>query len=67
MYRERWERLTEIRNRYLNNIYHTRRSQGDRKRIRMALSKGGDKLTKAMSDTLNRPYERNTYMGLSNG
>lgn len=67
MYRERWERLSDIRNRYLNNIYRTRRSQGDRKRIRMALSKGGNELSKAMSDTLDRKYERNTYMGLSNG
>lgn len=66
MTRERFQRATEVRDRYLNNIYRTRRSQGDRKRIRQALSKGGDELSKAMAEILNRGYDRNTYMGNSN-
>lgn len=67
MYKERWDRLTEIRNRYMDNIYRTRRSQSDRKRIRMALKDGGDGLSRAMSDIMERKYERNTYMGLNTG
>ena len=67
MYRERWERLTEIRNRYMDNIYRTRRSQSDRKRIRQALKTGGDNLSKAMTGIMERKYERNAYMGLNVG
>ena len=67
MYKERWDRLTEIRNRYIDNIYRTRRSQADRKRIRLALRKGGPDLEKAMGDILERQYDKNTYMGLGTG
>lgn len=67
MTRERYDRLTEIRRRYMDNIYRTRRSQGDRKRIRKALRQGGDTLSKAMSDIMERKYDRNTYMGLNTG
>ena len=67
MTKERFERVTETRSRYLSNIYKTRRSQGDRKRIRIALSKGGPELDKAMTDIMERKYDRNTYMGLNQG
>ena len=67
MTRERWQRVTDTKERYLANIYNTRRSQGDRKRIRTALSKGGEELARAMEETLSRGYERKTYMGLNNG
>ena len=49
----------------MGNIYKTRRSQSDRKRIRLALRKGGPELDRAMTDTLERKYDRNTYMGLN--
>lgn len=67
MYKERWDRLTEIRNRYMGNIYRTRRSQSDRKRIRQALNNGGSELSRAMTDIMDRKYERNAYMGLNEG
>ena len=67
MTRERYDRVTEARRRYMGNIYKTRRSQADRKRIRLALRQGGEVLSKAMDDILARPYERNTYMGLNIG
>jgi hypothetical protein len=67
MTQERYNRVTEVRQRYMDNIYRTRRSQADRKRIRLALRKGGDVLSKAMDDILARPYERNIYMGLNTG
>ena len=63
MTRERLDRATEVKNRYLANIYRTRRSQGDRKRIRKALEEGGEALARAMDDILSRKYERTTYMG----
>lgn len=65
MTKERYDKVTETRQRYMTNIYRTRRSQSDRKRIRMALSKGGADLEKAMSDIMTRQYSRNTYMGLN--
>lgn len=65
MTKERYDRVTAIRQRYMDNIYNTRRSQSDRKRIRQALKSGGDELSKAMADTLERKYDRYTYMGLN--
>ena len=67
MTQERYDRVTDARRRYMDNIYRTRRSQADRKRIRLELGKGGKTLSKAMDDILARPYERNTYMGLNIG
>ncbi len=68
MYKERYDRVTDARSRYLSNIYRTRRSQSDRKRIRGLLREGGDNLDKAMTDIMARKYERTTYMyGQSNG
>ena len=67
MTKERWQLVTDTKDRYLRNIYRTRRSQSDRKRIRTALSNGGEELSAAMDDMLSRGYERNTYMGLNKG
>ena len=66
MNKERWRKVTNTKDRYLANIYRTKRSQSDRKRVRAALSKGGEELSAAMDDMLSRGYERGTYMGLSN-
>ena len=67
MNERRYQRVTDTRKRYMDNIYKTRRSQSDRRRIRIALKSGGADLTKAMDDILARPYDRNTYMGLNIG
>ena len=65
MTKERYDKVTSVRQRYMGNIYRTKRSQGDRKRIRTALRRGGAELDKAMTDTLERKYDRTTYMGLN--
>ena len=67
MNKERYDKVSSVRQRYMGNIYRTKRSQSDRKRIRRALKNGGAELDKAMTDTLERKYERNTYMGLNIG
>lgn len=67
MTQERFQRVSDTRQRYLGNIYRTRRSQGDRKAIRTALKQGGEQLSKAMTEIMTRQYERNVYMGNSNG
>lgn len=65
MTKERYDKVTSVRQRYMGNIYRTKRSQSDRKRIRTALRRGGAELDKAMTDTLERKYDRTTYMGLN--
>lgn len=67
MTKERFSKVTEARARYLGNIYRTRRSQSDRKAIRGALKQGGKALSDAMTAIMDRPYSRNTYMGLNIG
>lgn len=64
---ERFKRVSEVRKRYLSNIYRTRRSQRDRKAIRGSLKAGGQSLSDAMNAIMDRKYERNAYMGLNQG
>ena len=67
MTEERFKRASDVRSRYLSNIYRTRRSQRDRKAIRQSVKQGGEQLSKAMMDIMTRQYERNVYMGNSYG
>ena len=67
MTQERFQRVSEVRKRYLGNIYRTRRSQRDRKAIRGALKQGGESLANAMTMIMDRKYPRSIYMGMTEG
>ena len=67
MTKERFQRVSDVRSRYLGNIYRTRASQRDRKAIRQSVKVGGEQLSKAMTDIMERKYTRKQYMGLNQG